>query len=82
MLAACAGLGLIQYLTWTIVGAPAIDGLQGRYFLPPALLLGVVLGRAKVSSSTAAIWLATPVLMFPVASIAITMHALLIRYYF
>lgn len=38
MLAACiASVVLVciaQYLTWTLVGAPAIEGVQGRYFLP------------------------------------------------
>lgn len=33
------GMFLAQYLTWTAVGAPVIDGIQGRYFLPIAPLL-------------------------------------------
>jgi hypothetical protein len=79
---ACAGVELIQYLTWTVVGAPVIEGIQGRYFLAPALLLGLLLARPAAPSSRSAIWLAVPVLAFPVISIAVTMHALLVRYYF
>jgi len=32
---------LLNYLFWTSVGAPRVDGLQGRYFIPiaPAMLL-------------------------------------------
>lgn len=34
VLALTAALALAQYLTWTPVGAPAVEGLQGRYFMP------------------------------------------------
>lgn len=46
-----AGLGcieliyLVEYLTWTPVGFPRIDGMQGRYFLPLLPVLLLVLGR-------------------------------------
>jgi uncharacterized membrane protein len=33
----------VQYLTWNVVGAALVDGVQGRYFLPLALALGAVL---------------------------------------
>lgn len=36
-------MSLISYLTWTPVGAPLIDGLQGRYFLPLIVALTVLL---------------------------------------
>jgi uncharacterized membrane protein len=29
------------YLTWTAVGAPAVEGVQGRYFLPLAAMLSI-----------------------------------------
>jgi len=81
--ASCFGLALIQYLTWTVVGAPAIEGLQGRYFLMPALLLGVILGRPRAwPAPAAATWLAIPVMAWPIVSIAVTMHAVIARYYF
>ncbi len=82
LLCACAGICLIQYLTWTVVGAPVIDGVQGRYFLAPALVLGALLARPMTARSRIAPWLAAPVLVFPIMSIAITMHAVLLRYYF
>ena len=74
---AIAGVGLAQYMTWTVVGSPVVEGIQGRYFLPPALLLGA-LGRVQAKDLP---WLAAPVLLFPVASIAVTVHAVILRYY-
>ncbi len=81
MLGTLAGIAAIQYLTWNLVGADMIDGIQGRYFLPPALLLGCALVR-PVSALHRAAWLVWPVLLFPVLSIAVLMHALIMRYYF
>lgn len=81
ILAATGGVGLIQYLTWTAVGAPVIDGLQGRYFLAPAMLLAVPLARPITAPASITRWLAAPLLALPVLSIAITIHALILRYY-
>lgn len=36
---------MVQYLTWTPVGAARIDGVQGRYFLPLLPLMTMLLGR-------------------------------------
>ena len=35
---------LAEYLYWTPVGKADIDGLQGRYFIPPALSLSLMFG--------------------------------------
>ncbi len=72
-----AAVGLAQYMTWTVVGSPVVDGIQGRYFLPPALLLGM-LSRAQAKMSY---WLTAPVLLFPLAGIAVSVHAVILRYY-
>lgn len=83
ILAAVLGVLLLQYLTWTLPGAPAIEGLQGRYFLPPALMLASVLGvagRGPVGTlASGARW---AILLFPVLSLPVLLHALLVRYYF
>ena len=46
---AAYGVVMSQYLSWTQVGAAAIDGVQGRYFLPlfGVLTLGTPLVRAS-----------------------------------
>jgi uncharacterized membrane protein len=43
LLASAWAIAIAQYLDWTLVGAPLIDGIQGRYFLVllPFLLLAV-----------------------------------------
>jgi uncharacterized membrane protein len=78
---AVVGVGLIQYMTWTVVGSPVVDGIQGRYFLVPALVLGVLFTRDGPSSRRFNDWLAVPVVALPIISIAVTRHALILRYY-
>jgi uncharacterized membrane protein len=82
VLGAAGGVALIQYMTWTALGSPVIEGIQGRYFLAPALVLGVFMGRPTPSVTRLSHWLAVPVLIFPIVSIAVVIHALIIRYYF
>jgi uncharacterized membrane protein len=39
---------LLLYLTWTPVGAPAVEGMQGRYLIPFAMAAGLVLPGAAM----------------------------------
>jgi hypothetical protein len=75
---AAAGVALLQYLTWSVVGAPAIDGMQGRYFLAPALLLAALPTPPARGWITA---LQAGLLTFPILSIPVTLYAILQRYY-
>lgn len=70
----------VQYATWTPVGAPTIDGVQGRYFLPvAAMLVALAPGRAEPGPlRRAAI---AGISLFPALSIAVAVRALLWRYY-
>jgi uncharacterized membrane protein len=43
-----------QYLAWTVVGAPAIEGLQGRYFLPLAPVAALLLYNRRWAGALAA----------------------------
>ncbi len=70
-----------QYLTWTRVGGASVEGMQGRYFLPPALLLGLVLARPALSGSRLAAYAAWPVAVFPVATIVVCVRSIVLRYY-
>jgi uncharacterized membrane protein len=79
--AVCAGIFLIQYLTWTKVAADAVDGVQGRYFLLPAMVAGCLLARPGAGSRWAD-FLAVPVMVFPIFSIATAIHWITVRYYF
>ncbi len=46
LLAIVLAIYVALYLSWTIIGAARIDGIQGRYFLPLAPFL-VLLGRSR-----------------------------------
>jgi uncharacterized membrane protein len=76
-----AGILMAQYLTWTLPGRLVIEGVQGRYFLPPAIMLAALLPARGISRS----WpsqLEWPVLAFPIITLPVTVHAVVLRYYF
>jgi uncharacterized membrane protein len=79
----CAAL----YIGWTNVGASRIDGVQGRYFLPLAMMLPLmlegprpILGGDRVRNGLRAAASAA-VLAFPLLSLVVTEQALIERYY-
>ena len=81
LIGAVIAIYLIQYLSWTAVGAPTVQGVQGRYFLSIALIAALLLpgfGRRwyKVSDGLTVI-----VGIFPVVTLAVAMHAVVTRYY-
>jgi len=78
--AAALAILFFQYLSWTPVGAAYIDGVQGRYFLPLAAILPLALPRLPVPP---AIRRGGGVLicLFPALSIALTLRAIVSRYY-
>ena len=80
LLASAGAIFAIQYLSWTPVGALVIDGVQGRYFLPLALLSVPVLTSAGAAPAPLRS-LQFLVAIFPVLSIAIVMRAIVTRYY-
>ena len=67
------------YLTWTPVGGDGISGLQGRYWLPLAVLpaMSASLIGARRDDSTSARWFAVGSLMLLVA---VTAESLVIFY--
>ncbi|MBI5330563.1 MAG: DUF2142 domain-containing protein [Betaproteobacteria bacterium] len=58
---------LAQYLYWTPVGLDDVWGVQGRYYIPPALLLSLILRPASQPSRLAALP-ALAVLLFAAAA--------------
>ncbi|WP_395495730.1 DUF2142 domain-containing protein [Acetobacter sp. KSO5] len=82
-----AGMGLTSflliftalYLAWTPISASEIDGIQGRYFLIPALFLAYALGEMKITPrSLCAFSLFLVVFLFSVHAM---IPVLLTRYY-
>ena len=85
LIVVCAVLGssvavmLLIYFSWTAVGHPVIDGIQGRYFVPLAMVLCALGGRLPKSPVLQPAWVV--MLLWPAVSIAVTMRALVVRYY-
>lgn len=79
---ACGLVFLLEYLTWSPVGFPFVDGVQGRYFLPIAVLLPAFLpSRYEVKLATPAAMLHAVLLLFPTLSIVVTVASVVHRYY-
>jgi uncharacterized membrane protein len=83
VLISAAAIFGIEYLSWTPPGAPGVEGVQGRYFLPLALVAGLALpalgGGRGLARFRSALLLA--VSTFPVVSIVETMRGIVGRYY-
>ncbi len=75
---------LAQYVTWTEVGQPAVLGVQGRYFLAPALLFAPALQGLRVpfrGASTLRMAAIAALALFPVATLGVVMRAVVVRYF-
>jgi uncharacterized membrane protein len=80
IVAAAVGMALLLYLTQTVIGAAVIDGLQGRYFLPPALLLAALPAAGDLRPRGWGL-LRLAILAFPLVTIPVTLNAIVGRYY-
>jgi len=71
-----------QYLTWTHPGAPFVDGVQGRYFIPLAAVLTLSLPAAPKFIRPKLPWLSMAGIVF-LANLApaIVLRAIVLRYY-
>jgi uncharacterized membrane protein len=80
LLAVAATFG-VQYLTWTPVGATLLEGVQGRYLIPPALflicLLPVVFRRVPALQHAGLIALG----LFPLITLVVMLRQIVLRYY-
>ena len=86
-LASFGGVYAALYITWSGVGAPTVEGVQGRYFLPLACFAGLALeGSAALIPDTRVgrplrLALTGTVLAFPLISLLIVERAVILRYY-
>lgn len=80
--AAALAVFVLQYLSWSPVGASYVEGVQGRYFLPVAVFLPLVLPHLRRPLPARAVAAGRLVLGFaPCLSIAVTIRAIVLRYY-
>lgn len=72
---------MVQYLTWTPVGAARIDGVQGRYFIPLLPVLVFLLPHLRgLRRLPAAAWWIAPLLALAASDLALP--ALIARHYY
>ena len=84
VLATCAAVGGSLYLVWTVVGQGSIDGIQGRYFIAPVLLLGPAFALRRVGAPTGAVAERVAVSAFTAFAaydLWVVPHALMLRYW-
>ncbi len=81
VLAIGAGIFAALYLAWTPVGHPRVEGVQGRYFLPLAVLVPLVLDQARTRPGLAERGIATIVLALPAISLLLVQRTIILRYY-
>jgi len=76
-------LFVIQYLNWTPVGGGLVEGLQGRYFIPLALLAAPIFTRIPVPTRAIPLQRLAilAIAIFPIVSLSVVMRAVTLRYY-
>ncbi len=80
LIATVVAIFAIQYLVYSAVGAAAVEGVQGRYFIPPLLFVACLFSIARPGEPR---WIAPSiglVAALPLASIAVALHSILVRY--
>lgn len=72
---------LLTYLAWTPVGKEAIEGIQGRYFIPIAPLLFLLFYNAKLTLNIRNNKLGVVIVSYSLFVLTISLSVLLNRYY-
>ena len=78
VLGAIAAVFVLQYLNWSPIGGPSVDGVQGRYFLPVAPFLLLLLPGSETRRPG---WILVTLCSYPALSIVVTLRAIVFRYY-
>ncbi len=78
VVAAAGAVFVLQYLSWSPIGSRTIEGIQGRYVLPLVPFLGLALPRGRVRLPA---WAVAGLCFYPALSIAVTLRAIVFRYY-
>lgn len=74
-------MSLLVYLSWTPVGKEAVEGIQGRYFIPIAPLLFLLFYNTKIILNTLNNKLGLVTVSYSLFALSITLSVLLNRYY-
>jgi uncharacterized membrane protein len=76
---AVAAIFILQYLTWSWPGQDEITGVLGRYFVPVALMLALVLPARRIPYFRKAAWAA--IALVAATTPAVMIHTEILRYY-
>jgi uncharacterized membrane protein len=71
----------LLYITFTPVGAPLVEGVQGRYFLPLALMAPCFLPRWPRWVAAAAVYGRVPLVAYSTLSMIVAVSSVYGRYY-
>lgn len=72
---------LLTYLSWTPVGQEVVEGIQGRYFIPVAPLLFLLLYNRKVLLNIRSSTLGLIIVLFSLFALIISLAVIINRYY-
>jgi len=75
------GLGLSIYLQWSPTGGSYIEGIQGRYFIPYAPLLLLLMSSRRCTIDFGGTRLHWAVIAYVIGAMMVTLHSLGHRYY-
>jgi hypothetical protein len=83
ILAAFLGMQFVEYVVWSKPGNPVIEGMQGRYLIPLALFVAAMIPALGWSPGAPLLARLAYVMLwtFPPITIAVTLFAVIHRYY-
>lgn len=78
----CLWVFTSQYLAWTNVGAPVIEGVQGRYFIPVAPLFLLLFHNRRFHPDRYAQKMHIAIAVYTSATLAFSSYVLISEYYY
>jgi uncharacterized membrane protein len=81
VVAAVAGIMVLQYFDWTPAGADHVEGVVGRYFIPLAMVLGLALPAVPQAAALRLKVAYGALAVFALVTPAIMLHHLALRFY-
>jgi uncharacterized membrane protein len=80
----CGAVALVfalQYLSWTAPGSDLVDGVQGRYFIPVAVVFALAMPSWRGLGARARPFALVGLASLGVVTPVVVVHALVMRYY-
>jgi hypothetical protein len=84
LMSCCGAVALVfalQYLSWTAPGSDLVDGVQGRYFIPVAVVFALAMPSWRGLGARARPFALVGLASLGVVTPVVVVHALVMRYY-